>query len=117
MNCLLLLISRGHGGFRVVGAREVNGLGEVTQPGWDLSSALPTLKALPLFKICHSARWPWFVLTKRCKRHGLSQTRTLLPVDEGDHSHEEFLVQARGHPLYTLHTCHLQPWHGETERD
>lgn len=109
--------SRGNSHFRIVETREVNRFGEVTQQGWDLSSALPTLEALPLFKVCHSARWPWFVPTKCCKRPGLSLTRILLPVDEGDHSHEEFLVQAGGHPLHTLHTCHLQPWHGETGKD
>lgn len=36
-----------------------------------------------------------------------------LPVDEWDHSGKELLVQARGHPLNTLHACHLEPWSGK----
>lgn len=38
--------------------------------------------------------------------------RPPLPVDEGGHGHKELFVQARGHPLHTFHTCHLEPWDG-----
>ena len=49
-----------------------------------------------------------------CKEAASVTGRRLpLPVDERDHGGKDLLVQARGHALHTLHSCHLEPYSGE----
>lgn len=52
-----------------------------------------------------------------CKQAAsVTRRRLPLPVDERDHGGKDLLVQARGHALHTLHSCHLEPYSGEEGR-